>query len=105
MHRVLGPTGAGAASELTPRRQSIAFFCNPNANTLVECLPGCMGTGAKYPPVQSEDYLVKRLVASPSQLHRQAAYNVDACAVLQRLTTESATDAAEGSAAGTGSEV
>lgn len=60
MHRVVSPTGADNGSELTPRRQSIAFFCNPNANTMVECLPGCVGEGAKYPIVRTEDYLVKR---------------------------------------------
>lgn len=62
MHRVLAPTSVNSDGELTPRRQSIAFFCNPNANTLVECLPACVGNGAKYPAVRSEDYLVKRLV-------------------------------------------
>jgi len=61
VHRVVAPTNSNNESEVTPRRQSIAFFCNPNANTMVECLPDCVGTGAKYPPVRTEDYLVKRL--------------------------------------------
>lgn len=66
MHRVVSPTRPSAATantslELTPRRQSVAFFCNPNADTMVECLPGCVGDGAKYEPVRTEDYLVKRL--------------------------------------------
>jgi len=61
MHRVLGPTRAYNDGELAPGRQSIAFFCNPNANTLVECLPGCVGTGAKYPAVRAQDYLVECL--------------------------------------------
>jgi len=60
MHRVLGPTSAHSDGELAPRRQSITFFCNPNANTLLECLPGCVGTGAKYPAVRAQDYLVER---------------------------------------------
>ncbi|KAF8320839.1 Clavaminate synthase-like protein [Clavulina sp. PMI_390] len=62
MHRVVSPTGTDNENPLTPRRQSIAFFCNPNANTLVECLPGCVGEGAKYPPVRTEDYLVKSIL-------------------------------------------
>lgn len=59
MHRVVSPRGS-SASDLVPLRQSIAFFCNPNADTLVECMPVCIGEGAKYPPVLSEDYLVGR---------------------------------------------
>ncbi|KAJ7939205.1 hypothetical protein B0H13DRAFT_1513085, partial [Mycena leptocephala] len=36
--------------EITPARQSIAFFCNPNFSAEIACLPNC-GTEAKYPPV------------------------------------------------------
>ncbi|KAF8325168.1 Clavaminate synthase-like protein [Cantharellus anzutake] len=62
LHRVVSPTRSDAASGFTPRRQSIAFFCNPNWTTMVECLPGCEGlNGPKYPKVLTEDYLVQRL--------------------------------------------
>jgi isopenicillin N synthase-like dioxygenase len=42
-----------------PARHSIAFFCNPNKETLVQALPG---TGAeKHAPINAFDYLVGRL--------------------------------------------
>lgn len=63
LHRVVLPQTSGPGP-LTPRRQSVAFFTNPNAGTLVEALPG---TGPpKYPPVQADAYLVKRLAATYS---------------------------------------
>lgn len=43
-----------------PARHSIAMFCNPNKETLVEALPG---TGAPhYKPINAYDYLIGRLV-------------------------------------------
>ncbi|PPQ65582.1 hypothetical protein CVT26_000531 [Gymnopilus dilepis] len=62
LHRVVAPP-AQAISEtesVTPKRQSIAFFCNPNFSTEVSCLPNC-GDQAKYPPVNTGDYIVGRL--------------------------------------------
>jgi len=64
LHRVVSPTGTGSTDALTPKRQSIAYFCNPNADTIVECLPGCEGDGPKYPAVRTEDYIVGRLDAT-----------------------------------------
>jgi isopenicillin N synthase-like dioxygenase len=61
-HRVLddprkrdGPTVA--------ERYSIAFFCNPNKEVLVDCIPGCSSetNPAKYKPINAFDYLVGRL--------------------------------------------
>jgi len=49
-------------AEMTPARQSIVFFCNPNWKTNISCLPRCVGTmGPKYPAVTTEDYIVSRL--------------------------------------------
>ncbi|GAA6048767.1 hypothetical protein JCM3770_003954 [Rhodotorula araucariae] len=56
IHRVVLPDGD---SEHTPRRQSIAFFSNPSLRQVITCLPE-LGP-AKYPPVECEEYLVKRL--------------------------------------------
>ncbi|KDN36035.1 hypothetical protein RSAG8_11121, partial [Rhizoctonia solani AG-8 WAC10335] len=60
LHRVVAPPiGTGP---MTPARQSIAFFCNPNGGAEIACLPN---TGkAKYPPVQTEQYIVGRLKAT-----------------------------------------
>ncbi|GAA6004822.1 hypothetical protein JCM10207_008417 [Rhodosporidiobolus poonsookiae] len=59
IHRVVLPADADPTVLMTPRRNSIAFFSNPNLKQRVECLPG---TGApKYAPVECEEYLVKRL--------------------------------------------
>jgi isopenicillin N synthase-like dioxygenase len=42
-----------------PARHSIAVFCNPNKETLVEALPG---TGPrKHAPINAYDYLIGRL--------------------------------------------
>lgn len=64
LHRVVAPTISGGAA-MTPPRQSIAFFCNPNGTANIECLPTCVGTeGPKYSPVQTEKYIVGRLTAT-----------------------------------------
>ena len=48
-HRVINPPAEKAANA---RRQSIAYFCNVNMETCVECIPTCTGeTGAKYGPI------------------------------------------------------
>ncbi|MGB2203558.1 MAG: isopenicillin N synthase family dioxygenase, partial [Pseudooceanicola atlanticus] len=52
-HRVLPPKA---------RRRSIAFFLDPNPDSIVQALPG---TGdAKYPPITGADYLRSRLDAT-----------------------------------------
>ncbi|GAA6037796.1 hypothetical protein JCM8097_005042 [Rhodosporidiobolus ruineniae] len=56
-HRVVLPHDL--AESMTPRRNSIAFFSNPNLHQLISCLPNT--GGAKYEPVETEAYLVKRL--------------------------------------------
>ncbi|GAA5902901.1 hypothetical protein JCM6882_009156 [Rhodosporidiobolus microsporus] len=57
IHRVVLPFDLKEA--MTPRRNSIAFFSNPNLHEIIKCLPN---TGEpKYAPVECEEYLVKRL--------------------------------------------
>ena len=59
MHRVAGD---GAM----PRRQSIAFFQNPNYDAVIECLPGCASADGhvSYPAVVAGDYLRERFSAA-----------------------------------------
>ncbi|KAH9482783.1 2-oxoglutarate-Fe(II) type oxidoreductase ppzD [Psilocybe cubensis] len=67
LHRVVAPA-AQKINEIeseTPKRQSIAFFCNPNFSAEVACLPNC-GDVPKYPPVNAGDYIVGRLAVTYS---------------------------------------
>lgn len=61
-HRVGLPQGEKANRD----RYSIAFFCQPDANTDIVCLPTCQSdeNPPKYPPVQSGEYLLSRLQAT-----------------------------------------
>jgi isopenicillin N synthase-like dioxygenase len=45
------------------RRQSIAFFHNPNPNALIECLPGCCDEThpAKYAPILAHEHLNQKI--------------------------------------------
>lgn len=44
-------------------RYSVAFFFDPNPDTIVAALPGT-GSVAKYPPIAASDYLTQRLTAT-----------------------------------------
>jgi len=58
MHRVANPARDLAGSS---RRQSLIFFHQPNYDALVECIPSCIGTGAKYPPITSGEHLARKI--------------------------------------------
>ena len=61
IHRVVLPQGS-SLDGLTPKRQSMAFFNNPNLHQTIAALPG---TGEpKYAPVETEAYLIGRLSAT-----------------------------------------
>ncbi|KAG8945487.1 hypothetical protein FRC04_000772 [Tulasnella sp. 424] len=64
LHRVVAPPAHN--KPVTPARQSIAFFCNPNGGAEISCLPTCLKEGEKpkYPTVQTEEYIVGRLRAT-----------------------------------------
>ncbi|KAI0053649.1 Clavaminate synthase-like protein [Auriscalpium vulgare] len=68
LHRVVAPPSLkiSETESITPSRQSIAFFCNPNGGAEISCLPTCYGPGneKKYPSVTTEDYIVGRLSAT-----------------------------------------
>jgi len=65
LHRVVAPPShpVNESEGVTPKRQSIAFFCNPNFDAEISCLPHCSGPGnpRKYDPVTAEEYIVRRL--------------------------------------------
>ncbi|KAK0461982.1 uncharacterized protein EV420DRAFT_1640277 [Desarmillaria tabescens] len=65
LHRVVAPPAKQISETevVTPARQSIAYFSNPNFTTEISCLPNC-GKEAKYPPVNTETYIVGRLAAT-----------------------------------------
>ncbi|KAJ7498662.1 hypothetical protein FB451DRAFT_1016350 [Mycena latifolia] len=66
LHRVVAPAAKpiNAEEAITPARQSIAFFCNPNFTAEIACLPNC--GEAKYPAINTEAYIVGRLAATYS---------------------------------------
>ncbi|MFL5783559.1 MAG: isopenicillin N synthase family dioxygenase [Bacteriovoracaceae bacterium] len=55
-HRVVNPT-VGANTH----RYSMPFFTHPNPDTMLSCIPSCIGTGAKYEPINSHEWLMIRL--------------------------------------------
>jgi len=50
-------------SARVPERYSIAFFCNANKETNLECLPVCRSPGrpSRYEPINAHEYLTMRL--------------------------------------------
>lgn len=54
-HRVVNPVDMNTA------RYSMPFFVHPNPDADLKCIPSCIGDGAKYPPINSHEFLVKRL--------------------------------------------
>jgi isopenicillin N synthase-like dioxygenase len=55
-HQVVNPEGPNGP------RYSMPFFMHPNPDAVLSCLPSCEGaTGAKYPPITSEEFLFQRL--------------------------------------------
>lgn len=55
-HRVVNP------EDLSTPRYSMPFFVHPNPEADLSCIPSCEGeTGAKYPPINSHEFLLKRL--------------------------------------------
>ena len=62
LHRVVLPPRDAQGS---CRRQSMAFFHNINPDHIVECIPTCVGSGAKYSPVGAFDFLMEKHNAPP----------------------------------------
>jgi isopenicillin N synthase-like dioxygenase len=62
MHRVVNPPSFGGGMG----RISIPFFCMPNYDAVIECIPSCIGARAKYPPITSGDLLTNRYAVTYS---------------------------------------
>ncbi|MCT4641051.1 MAG: isopenicillin N synthase family oxygenase [Bacteriovoracaceae bacterium] len=56
IHRVINP------EDHTTARYSMPFFVHPHPDAILECIPSCIGQGAKYPPISAHEELMKRLV-------------------------------------------
>ena len=54
-HRVVNPTGPNVS------RYSMPFFMHPNSDAMLECIESCVGEGAKYPPINADEFLHERL--------------------------------------------
>ncbi|MCR9139197.1 MAG: isopenicillin N synthase family oxygenase [Alphaproteobacteria bacterium] len=63
LHRVVNPPPEEGGMD---RRQSFAFFHQPNWHTEISCLPSCLGADgqAKYEPVLSGPYLMSKFQAT-----------------------------------------
>ncbi len=62
-HRVVNPPpGSGGAA----RRLSFAYFCNPNDDLMIECLPTCQSAErpVKYPPIRAGAHRFAKIEAS-----------------------------------------
>jgi isopenicillin N synthase-like dioxygenase len=59
LHRVVNPPPDAGGST---RRQSIAFFHQPNWDAVIECIPTCLAPGErpKYAPVGSGEHLMEK---------------------------------------------
>ena len=62
MHRVVNPPAFGGGVG----RISIPFFCMPNYDAVIECIPSCVGARAKYPPITSGELLTNRYAVTYS---------------------------------------
>jgi isopenicillin N synthase-like dioxygenase len=57
-------------------RYSMPLFVTPPYHARIECLPTCVGNGAKYPPMQAGTYLTSRFDATHSYRNKLLmAYN------------------------------
>jgi isopenicillin N synthase-like dioxygenase len=54
-HRVVNPDDA------SKNRYSMPFFVHPNPDTMLSCIPSCVGAGEKFPPINSHEWLMIRL--------------------------------------------
>jgi len=66
-HRVVNPPpGSGGAA----RRLSFAYFCNPNDELMIECLPTCQSAerAAKYPPIRAGQHRFEKIEATKKAL-------------------------------------
>ncbi|KAJ6781497.1 hypothetical protein PWT90_06313 [Aphanocladium album] len=65
IHRVVEPPHDDSV-EVYPPRYSIAYFCNPNFDKMIEAMPGTYSDESekKYKGITSGEYLIQRLAAT-----------------------------------------
>jgi hypothetical protein len=56
------------------RRLSFAYFCNPNDDLLIECLPTCCGPGrpARHAPIRAGEHRFRKIEMSKAALRGAA---------------------------------
>lgn len=54
-HRVINPSSDSSA------RFSMPFFVHPHSKAVLNCIPSCVGTGAKFPEITAGEFLTQRL--------------------------------------------
>ncbi len=64
LHRVVDPVGA--SGQPIAKRQSMAYFMNPNYDASIDAIPTCVeaGTSSLYLPVQAGQYLMNKFMVS-----------------------------------------
>lgn len=55
-HRVVNPQDGRNSP-----RYSMPMFIHPNPDAMLQCLDSCRGSGEKFPPISSQDFLMERL--------------------------------------------
>ena len=56
-HRVVNPSGPNVS------RYSMPFFLHPRASAVLQCIPSCIGDGARHQPITAGEFLRQRLKA------------------------------------------
>jgi isopenicillin N synthase-like dioxygenase len=66
IHRVVMPAATTVAMR---RRQSMAFFANPRAEVLIECIPGCSDAAhpPRHPAVAAGEHRMRKVRASEAE--------------------------------------
>jgi len=66
VHRVRAPPNRIGSDGMTPARYSIPYFCSPDFDKVVDCLPGTSSEDRpkKYEPISVAQYITQRLAAS-----------------------------------------
>jgi len=72
LHRVVNPSADSSGST---RRQSFAFFHQPNWSAEISCIPTCLAAGErpKYAPARSGEYLMNKFRGTTVQSGTPAA--------------------------------
>jgi len=66
VHRVRAPPNFVSQDGTTPERYSIPYFCSPDFDTVVDCIPGTYSEAnpKKYEPISARSYIIERLAAA-----------------------------------------